>query len=276
MTRVEHPSREASRKGINLEQVSKSFRTSEGDLQVLEDLSFQVAEGEAVAVVGPSGSGKTTLLNLLAGLDFPTAGQIFVNDEEIRGPSPDRGVIFQQYAVFPYLTVHQNVTFGLTLAANKKSKAERDEIAAHYIRLMGLGGFENAYPRTLSGGMKQRLAIARAYAVNPKILFMDEPFAALDAQTRDLMQELILQLLAKEQKTVIFVTHSVEEAIFVANRIVVVTARPATVQEIVDVPFPFPRTAEVKTTVEFMEIRRYVESLVRQQYKVSHPEAAAN
>lgn len=276
MTRTEHPSREASRKGINLEQVSKSFRTSEGDLQVLKDLSFQVAEGEAVAVVGPSGSGKTTLLNLLAGLDFPTAGQIFVNDEEIRGPSPDRGVIFQQYAVFPYLTVHQNVTFGLTLAANKKSKAERDEIAAHYIRLMGLGGFENAYPRTLSGGMKQRLAIARAYAVNPKILFMDEPFAALDAQTRDLMQELILQLLAKEQKTVIFVTHSVEEAIFVANRIVVVTARPATVQEIVDVPFPFPRTAEVKTSVEFMEIRRYVESLVRQQYKVSHPEASAN
>lgn len=273
MTSEKHVARVASPKSITLERVSKTFRTKEGVLQVLEDLSFHVAEGEAVAVVGPSGSGKTTLLNLLAGLDFPTTGHIRVNNEEIRGPSPERGVIFQQYAVFPYLTVHQNVTFGLTLAANKKNKAEREQIAAHYIRLMGLQGFENAYPKTLSGGMKQRLAIARAYAVNPKILFMDEPFAALDAQTRDLMQELILQLLAKEQKTVIFVTHSVEEAIFVANRIVVVTARPATVQEIVDVPFPFPRTAEVKTSVEFMQIRRYVESLVRQQYAAAHPEA---
>ncbi len=273
MTSEKRVARVASPKSITLERVSKTFQTKEGVLQVLEDLSFYVAEGEAVAVVGPSGSGKTTLLNLLAGLDFPTTGHIRVNNEEIRGPSPERGVIFQQYAVFPYLTVHQNVTFGLTLAANKKNKAEREQIAAHYIRLMGLQGFENAYPKTLSGGMKQRLAIARAYAVNPKILFMDEPFAALDAQTRDLMQELILQLLAKEQKTVIFVTHSVEEAIFVANRIVVVTARPATVQEIVDVPFPFPRTAEVKTSVEFMQIRRYVESLVRQQYAAAHPEA---
>lgn len=273
MTSEKRVARVASPKSITLERVSKTFQTKEGVLQVLEDLSFYVAEGEAVAVVGPSGSGKTTLLNLLAGLDFPTTGHIRVNNEEIRGPSPERGVIFQQYAVFPYLTVHQNVTFGLTLAANKKNKAEREQIAAHYIRLMGLQGFENAYPKTLSGGMKQRLAIARAYAVNPKILFMDEPFAALDAQTRDLMQELILQLLAKEQKTVIFVTHSVEEAIFVANRIVVVTARPATVQEIVDVPFPFPRTAEIKTSVEFMQIRRYVESLVRQQYAAAHPEA---
>lgn len=270
-----HTSSKASLSGITLEQVSKNFQTKRGELQVLKDLSFYVAEGEAVAVVGPSGSGKTTLLNLLAGLDFPTKGRIRVGNEEIRGPSPERGVIFQQYAVFPYLTVHQNVTFGLTLAANKKAKAERNQIAAHYIQLMGLQGFENAYPWTLSGGMKQRLAIARAYAVNPKILFMDEPFAALDAQTRDLMQELILQLLAKEQKTVIFVTHSVEEAIFVANRIVVVTARPATVQEIVGVPFPFPRTAEVKTSVEFMQIRRYVESLVRQQYAAAHPEVAA-
>ena len=262
----------SERAGISLEQVSKDFRTKAGVLEVIKDLSFHVDDGESVAVVGPSGSGKTTLLNLLAGLDFPSRGRIVVNGAEIRSPSPERGVIFQQYAVFPYLTVHQNVTFGLTLAANKKNRAERDRIAAHYLKLMGLQGFEDAYPKTLSGGMKQRLAIARAYAVSPQILFMDEPFAALDAQTRDLMQELILKLLAEEQKTVIFVTHSVEEAIFISNRIVVVTARPATVHEVVPVPFGFPRSVEVKTTSEFMDIRRYVESLVREQYIAAHPE----
>ena len=259
-------------KGITLENVSKDFQVKAGVLEVIKDLSFHVDEGEAVSVVGPSGSGKTTLLNLLAGLDAPTRGRILVDGTEVHGPSPERGVIFQQYAVFPYLTAHQNVTFGLTLAANRKNRAERDRIAAHYLNLMGLQGFEDAYPKTLSGGMKQRLAIARAYAVSPNILFMDEPFAALDAQTRDLMQELVLKLLAEEQKTVIFVTHSVEEAIFIANRIVVVTARPATVHEVVQVPFGFPRNVEIKTTPEFMEIRRYVESLVREQYIAGHPE----
>ncbi len=253
-------------RGMSLRNVAKAFLTHRGLLQVIKDLCFDVNEGESVAVVGPSGSGKTTLLNLLAGLDAPSEGNIYVNGTSISGPSPERGVIFQQYAVFPYLTVHQNVTFGLKLAANKKSKKERDLIAARYLKIMGLNGFEHAYPKTLSGGMKQRLAIARAYAVNPKILFMDEPFAALDAQTRDLMQELVLKLLAEERKTVIFVTHSVEEAIFVANRIVVVTARPARVHEIVDVPFDFPREAEIKTSIEFTKIRRYVESLVRQQF----------
>lgn len=260
-------------KGIQLQDVTKGFWTDTGWLEVISNLNFHVDDGEAVAVVGPSGSGKTTLLNLLAGLSAPASGKITVNGKEISGPSADRGVIFQQYAVFPFLTVKQNVTFGMSLRANKKSRKERDEIATRYIKLMGLHGFENSYPKTLSGGMKQRLAIARAYAVNPAILFMDEPFAALDAQTRDLMQELILKLLAEERKTVIFVTHSVEEAVFVSNRIVVVTARPARVHEIVDVPFDFPRPSDIKTTEEFVEIRRYVESLVREQYLVAHPEA---
>lgn len=258
--------------GISMNDVSKSFTTKTGELSVIDKLRFTVDEGECVAVVGPSGSGKTTLLNLLAGLDVPTSGSITVDGVPIDGPHPERGVIFQQYAVFPYLTVHQNVVFGLTLGANKKPRAERDRIARHYIELMGLKGFEDAYPKTLSGGMKQRLAIARAYAVNPSILFMDEPFAALDAQTRSLMQELILQILAEEMKTVIFVTHSVEEAIFIGHRIVVVTARPARVQEIVEVPFPFPRDPEVKTSDEFMKIRRHVEQLVREQYAIAHPE----
>lgn len=258
--------------GIALNRVSKSFATKSGDLEVLDELSFDVAVGECVAVVGPSGSGKTTLLNLLAGLDFPTSGSIEVDGVPIDGPHPERGVIFQQYAVFPYLTVHQNVVFGLTLAANRKPKKERNRIAQRYIELMGLNGFEDSYPKVLSGGMKQRLAIARAYAVNPSILFMDEPFAALDAQTRSLMQELILKILAEEKTTVVFVTHSVEEAIFIGHRIVVVSARPARVREIIAVPFDFPRDAEVKTSDEFMAIRRHVEGLVREEYAIAHPE----
>jgi NitT/TauT family transport system ATP-binding protein len=256
---------------IELKNVTKVFPTRAGDLTVIDDLSFSVEAGECVAVVGPSGSGKTTLLNLLAGLDQPTRGEILVGGESIRGPSPQRGVIFQQYAVFPYLTVYQNVVFGLTLRANHRPRAERDRIASRYIDLMGLKGFEDAYPKTLSGGMKQRLAIARAYAVNPKILFMDEPFAALDAQTRELMQELVLEIMAAEQKTIVFVTHSVEEAIFIGNRIVVVTARPARLHEVIDVPFGFPRKAEIRTSPEFTAIRRHVEQLVRAQYASTHP-----
>lgn len=265
-------SRQDSQSGIKLDNVSKSFTTPQGELEVIKNLSFEVNAGESVAVVGPSGSGKTTLLNLLAGLDSPTSGRITVDGEPITGPHPQRGVIFQQYAVFPYLTVFQNAVFGLTLQVNKKPKAERERIAHRYIELMGLKGFESAFPKTLSGGMKQRLAIARAYAVSPQILFMDEPFAALDAQTRALMQELILEIMAEEQKTVIFVTHSVEEAVFIGNRIVVVTARPARVHSVVDVPFGFPRDADVKTTPEFMEIRREIEHLVREQYRIAHPE----
>ncbi|CAN5700915.1 ABC transporter ATP-binding protein [soil metagenome] len=261
---------------ITLDRIGKIFATRQGDLRVIDDLSFSVDAGETVAVVGPSGSGKTTLLNLLAGLDSPTVGRILVGGSEVRGPGPDRGVIFQQYAVFPYLTVYQNVVFGLKLAANRRPRSERDSIARRYIDLMGLTGFEDAYPKTLSGGMKQRLAIARTYAVDPKILFMDEPFAALDAQTREMMQELVLEITAREQKTVVFVTHSVEEAIFIGNRIVVVTARPARVQEIVDVPFGFPRHPDVRTEPEFASIRRHVEHLVRAQYRASReasPEA---
>lgn len=255
-----------SQASIELQNVSKTLATDDGPLSVIEGLDFRVDEGESVAVVGPSGSGKTTLLNLLSGLWLPSSGHVRVGGEAVRGPHPDRGVVFQQYAVFPYMTVKQNVAFGLRLRANYTPAAERERIAQRYIDLMGLNGFENAYPKSLSGGMKQRVAIARAYAVNPKILLMDEPFAALDAQTRGFMQELVLRILAEERKTVVFVTHSVEEAIFVSNRIVVVTARPASVHEVVEVPFEFPRAAEIKTTEEFTRIRRYVESLVKQQY----------
>lgn len=257
---------------IQVEQVTKNFKTKDGELPVLQDISFDVDEGESVVVVGPSGCGKTTLLNLLAGLDSPTAGQIKVEGQPITGPDPERGVVFQQYAVFPFLNVRKNVTFGLELRANRRSREERSRVAQRYIRLMGLEGFENAFPKTLSGGMKQRLAIARAYAVGPKILFMDEPFGALDAQTRGLMQELLLKVLAEEAKTVVFVTHSVEEAVFIGNRIIVVGARPATVQEVVEVPFDAQRDDALKTDPEFIEIRRHIEELVRQQFAIAHPE----
>ncbi|MDZ7801750.1 MAG: ABC transporter ATP-binding protein [Trueperaceae bacterium] len=256
----------ANNASIELRNVSKSLETDAGPLSVIDDLSFAVEEGQAVAVVGPSGSGKTTLLNLLSGLWLPTSGNVLVGGAPVRGPDPERGVVFQQYAVFPYMTVQQNVMFGLRLRADFKPSGERAHIAQRYIDLMGLTGFENAYPKALSGGMKQRVAIARAYAVNPKILLMDEPFAALDAQTRGFMQELVLRILAEERKTVVFVMHSVEEAIFVSNRIVVVTARPQRSTRSWTSPSPSPARPRRRPPRSLPESRRHVESLVMQQY----------
>lgn len=251
---------------IRVENVSKTFAMKDRVLTVLDGVNLEVAEGEFVSIVGPSGSGKTTLLNAIAGFMEPSSGTIQVGGKPITGPGPERGVIFQQYAVFPWLTVKQNIIFGLGLAANRRSAAEREQVAQHYIELMGLTGFENAFPKTLSGGMKQRVAIARAYAVNPEILLMDEPFAALDAQTRDLMQEQLLEILSKERKTVLFITHSVEEAVFLSGRVVVMTARPARIREIIEVPFAYPRERRIRTQPDFLSLRERVESLVRQEY----------
>lgn len=246
------------------EGVTKGFGEGEGRVVVLEDLDFAVADQEVVCVVGPSGSGKTTLLNLLAGFLEPDGGRVTVDGREVHGPSPERGVVFQQYAVFPWLTVADNIGFGLTLGANKTSAKRRREIVQYYIELMGLTGFENAYMKTLSGGMRQRVAIGRAYAVNPEMLLMDEPFGALDAQTRDRMQEQLLQVMAAEGKTVVFVTHSVEEALFLADRVIVLSARPATVRRVIDVGTPRPRGHEVKTSADFASLRLEVENLLRE------------
>lgn len=252
--------------GVRLacEGVAKWFGEGEDRVVVLEDLNFEVADQEVVCVIGPSGSGKTTLLNLLAGFLEPNRGRVVVDGRRVQGPSPERGVVFQQYAVFPWLTVADNIGFGLTLGANKTSAKRRREIVQHYIELMGLEGFENAYMKTLSGGMRQRVAIGRAYAVNPEILLMDEPFGALDAQTRDRMQEQLLQVMAAEGKTVVFVTHSVEEALFLADRVIVLSARPATVRRVIDVDMPRPRDHEVKTSAEFAALRLEVENLLRE------------
>jgi NitT/TauT family transport system ATP-binding protein len=206
-------------------------------------------------------------MNLAAGFVQPTDGRVTLDGTPIEGPGPDRGVIFQEYGVFPWLTVAGNIEFGLALAANRKPAAERRLLVERYMRLVGLSEFAAAWPKTLSGGMRQRLAIARAYAVNPQFLLMDEPFGALDAQTRSAMQDLLLEVLAAEGKTVMLITHSVEEAIYLSNRIVVVTARPARVREIIDIPFE-SRSGALHEDSRFAALRAHIRDLVMAEYAV--------
>ena len=200
---------------------------------------------------------------------------MLLDDAPIQGPGPDRGVIFQEYGVFPWLTVRGNIEFGLRLAAARVSAAQRTEIVDRYMALMGLSDFADHYPKHLSGGMRQRLALARAYAVKPEFLLMDEPFGALDAQTRTAMQDLLLQVLATEGKTVILITHSVDEAIYLSSRIVVVTARPARVRTVIDVPFGYPRDESVHEDPRFALLRAHIRTLVMKEYEAQVRQAAA-
>src|SRR6186997_1523194 len=220
---------------LSFEDVGVDFPTAAGPMRVVDGVSLDVRQGEFVSIIGPSGCGKTTLMNIVGGFVRPTLGQVLLDGAPVRAPGPDRGVIFQEYGVFPWLCVRDNIAFGLTLGANRVDEAKRDAICNRYMGLMGLADFADAYPKTLSGGMRQRLAIARAYAVNPEFLLMDEPFGALDAQTRTHMQDLLLQVLEAEGKTVMLITHSVEEAIYLSSKIIVATARPARIREIVEV-----------------------------------------
>jgi NitT/TauT family transport system ATP-binding protein len=251
-----------------LDHVSLSFETPNGALKVLDDVSYEIFEGEFVSIIGPSGCGKTTMMNMLAGFQKPTSGSVTFDGQPISGPGPDRGVIFQDYGVFPWLTVRDNIAFGLKLKANHVSIKERYDICNHYLDLMGLSDFANSYPKHLSGGMRQRLAIARAYAVKPKFLLMDEPFGALDAQTRSNMQNLLLQVLSAEGKTVMLITHSVDEAIYLSSRIIVVTARPARIKRIIDVKFPYPRQESIQESSEFGDLRKTARELVMSEYQV--------
>jgi len=254
-------------KRAQFEHVSLAFDTPKGPLQVVEDVTYDIHDGDFIAVIGPSGCGKTTMMSMLAGFQKPTTGRVLFGGAEVSGPGPERGVIFQEYGVFPWLTVKQNIAFGLQLTANRIPAPEREAICSHYLELMGLADFANSYPKHLSGGMRQRLAIARAYAVKPQFLLMDEPFGALDAQTRANMQTLLLQVLAAEGKTVMLITHSVEEAIYLASRIVVVTARPARIREIIDVPFAYPRDVSIQERPEFGELRSHIRELVMREYQ---------
>jgi NitT/TauT family transport system ATP-binding protein len=256
----------AARDRIVFENVSVRFKTSSGPLAVVDDVSFAIGDQEFVSLIGPSGCGKTTMMNIVAGFVAPSAGRVLLDGAPVAGPGPERGVIFQEYGVFPWLTVEQNIEFGLRLRANKTEEAERARIRRRYMELMGLAEFATAYPKTLSGGMRQRLAIARAYAVRPEFLLMDEPFGALDAQTRSNMQNLLLDVLQQEGKTVMLITHSVEEAIYLSSKIVVVTARPARIRTVIDVPFSYPRAESLHETPEFGALRSQVRDLVMREY----------
>ncbi|MEU4688786.1 ABC transporter ATP-binding protein [Actinoplanes sp. NPDC023714] len=251
---------------ISIEHVRKVFPLNGREFVALGDVSLELAGNEFVTVVGPSGCGKTTLMNILAGLETPSSGRALVNGAPVTGPGPERGVIFQQYALFPWLTVRENVEFGLR---NKGvPKAERRRIADHFIELVGLGKFAGALPKTLSGGMRQRVAIARAYAVNPSILLMDEPFGAVDAMTRVRLQEQLLATWDREKRTILFITHDVDEAVFLANRVVVMAAHPGRIAEIVDVGLPYPRTDEIRLSPAFTALRNRVWSAVHHQEPV--------
>ena len=229
----------------------------------LQPTSLVVADNDFITVLGPSGCGKSTLLRIVAGLDTPTTGRVLLDGAPVTGPGADRGMVFQSYTLFPWLTVKENICFGLRERGEAQSR--QDEIAAHYVAKVGLGGFEHHYPKMLSGGMQQRTAIARALANDPKILLLDEPFGALDNQTRGLMQELLLSIWEVERKTVLFVTHDIEEAIFMANRVVVMTARPGKIKADVPVTLAHPRHYTIKTSPQFMELKRRLTEEIRSE-----------
>ncbi|SMF16497.1 NitT/TauT family transport system ATP-binding protein [Paenibacillus barengoltzii] len=255
---------------IKFENVTKTFTVRDpkksGAAQqftAVKDLNFTVREGEFLTLVGPSGCGKSTLLDMISGLSAPTRGRILMDGEEIIGPGLDRGIVFQQYALFPWKTARGNIEFGLE--AKGVPKQERKEQADHFLSLVGLASFGDRYPHELSGGMKQRVAIARSLAFNPDVLLMDEPFAALDAQTRESLQGELLRIWGQTKKTIIFITHGIDEAVYLGERVVVLTPGPGTVRHIVDVPLNSRLDdADVRSHPDFVKIRHEVWNLLHE------------
>ncbi len=233
---------------LRARHINMTFKSGSESISVLENIDLDVSTGEFLCLVGPSGCGKSTLLSIMAGFLSPTSGTVTIDQEEISGPDPRRIFVFQERGVFPWLTVEGNVGFGLF----KLPKAERERRIAYYIKLVGLEGFENAYPPELSGGMKQRLEVARALAVNPDMLFLDEPFGALDSITRMIMRGELLRIWGAEHKTIIFVTHDIDEAVQLADRVVVLHDRPAKVQRVVNIDIPHPRDI---SSARYLELR---------------------
>jgi NitT/TauT family transport system ATP-binding protein len=233
-------------------------------LVALEDFSLDVHEGEFMTIVGPSGCGKSTFLNVVAGLTFPVSGEVTVFGKPVTGPGPDRAVVFQEYALMPWRTVEANVRFGLEM--QKRLDGTAADKVAHYIRMVGLTGFEKAYPRELSGGMRQRVGLARALATEPKLLLMDEPFAAVDAMTREIMQDELAKIVATTGQAIIFITHSVDEAITLGDRIAVVTNRPGRIKEIIDVDLPKPRSRDARHKPEFQQTRDHIWDLLSSEH----------
>ena len=235
-----------------------------GEKHALKNVSLNIKTNKITAFIGPSGCGKSTLLNIIAGLLEPTSGSVYVDGKEVHGPGPERGVVFQQYALFPWLTVLKNVQFGLKLKG--MGEAESREIAMKYLKMVDLEQFADSYPKELSGGMKQRVAIARAYAVDPSVLLMDEPFGALDAQTRTQLQSELIKTWQEQKKTCFFITHDVEEAVILATKVIIMSARPGRIKKIVDVNLPYPRTQEMKMELPFLDLKTYIWGEVYQEY----------
>jgi NitT/TauT family transport system ATP-binding protein len=251
---------------IQVKNVGRKFLDPQNKtIEALRDVNLEVEDkfasdgrdiGEFRVLLGPSGCGKSTILRLIAGLDFPTSGEILVHGKPVHGPGRDRGMVFQKYTSFPWLTVAENIAYGMKI--NGVAKDEQRDTVAKLVEAVGLKGFERVYPGTLSGGMQQRVAIARTLAVRPEVILMDEPFGALDAQTRSDMQELLLRVWEESASTVLFVTHDVDEAIYLADHLYILSARPGTIVEDLPVPFPRPRSPEVRQKPEFHEMQQYV------------------
>jgi len=235
---------------IEIRGLSKVFASGKRRVVALAGLDLEVADGELVCLLGPSGCGKTTVLRIIAGLEPATEGEVLVHGKKVESAGPERGMVFQEFALFPWRTVRRNIEFGLEIRG--VSEKARHELSSGLIDLVGLKGFEDAHPDELSGGMRQRVGIARALANEPTVLLMDEPFGSLDAQTRNLMQKELLRIWSATRKTILFVTHSVDEAVFLADRIVVMTARPGKVREVIPVSLPRPRD---RTSAEFIAVR---------------------
>jgi NitT/TauT family transport system ATP-binding protein len=245
---------------MDVRDLGRKFESRGGPVTALQGLNFQVRRREFICVIGQSGCGKSTLIRLLAGLDEPTSGQVLLDGRPVHGPGPDRGMVFQGYTLFPWLTVLRNVMFGLMCTNAGQTKAEAE--ARLWIDMVGLKPFADAYPHQLSGGMKQRVAIVRALANRPRILLMDEPFGALDAQTRSQMQSYLLQIWHNVDVTVLFITHDLDEAVYLADRIIVLGARPGHVKEVIEVPLPRPRTREIMLDPYFLATKARLEELI--------------
>jgi len=264
MSPTPHPVPDLAATGrIDAREVGIRFPTRGGHTQAVQSVSLHVEPGEFVSLIGPSGCGKSTLLNAVAGFIQPSSGTLTVDGQAVRGPGPDRGVVFQQYSLFPWMTVRKNVEFGLKM--HGVARTERERRARTLLGLAGLLSFENHYPDQLSGGMKQRVGIVRALATSPQVLLMDEPFGALDAQTRVVMQEILTNMWQRLRISVLFITHDIDEAIFLSDRLYVMTARPGRIKAEIPIPLPRPRTPAMMASPEFVTLVQQVRALIREE-----------
>ncbi len=246
---------------LKVEDLSKKFDTTKGEILALNKINLEIHRREFITVIGPSGCGKSTLIRILAGLDFPTSGNVLLEGKKMEGPSAERGMVFQDYTLFPWLSVKKNVMFGLEIKGLGSLKAEAE--AMEWLEIVGLAKFADAYPGQLSGGMKQRVAIARSLANRPEILFLDEPFGALDAQTRASMQAYLLKIWQNVDVTIFFVTHDLDEAVYLSDRILVLRSNPGEIDELIEVPVPRPRDPGQFLTPEFLATKKRLEELIR-------------